>query len=393
MGSSSIAEVCLLLHPGLPVKGSTAENDLLALAHLSDDDEEMALPRPAHDLENAQYQTCSESFAPARLQRGDDKTGPYSRTQKENAASTDSRTTATRRMSVISSSACCGPELEQQSTEWKNVGPGKGEYEKVLTQQPKEQSSQFVAQQSQFGQGILWGLLLLLTLVLLVLVAMLSAFQSRAASNQSQGSTVSFDCQAGSPQGWSDAKKIWCCQYGGGLGCPSDFDCKSGVATWQETWSFTKMDYCCNTANVGCLQFDCAAGYSNWRADWSELKKEWCCSKQQKGCVETASPTLYDCTTHDLNQWSNAKKGWCCQHGQKGCDDHCIQQCTLKGVTAACKDRVSYAAMHTYVGQDKACALAYSLVQSECPSCNTCSFDKIPCTDTAATSTSEKPFV
>merc|ERR1712060_186800 len=93
----------------------------------------------------------------------------------------------------------------------------------------------------------------------------------------------------------------------------------------------------------GSLPYDCEAGYSTWKAVWSEPKKRWCCARQQKGCPERVP-------------------------SGRGCDTPCLYH----GMTATCKDRISYAAKHFFSHSDDSCRQAHSRVQRECHICEAC---------------------
>ncbi|CAK0822576.1 unnamed protein product [Prorocentrum cordatum] len=150
-----------------------------------------------------------------------------------------------------------------------------------------------------------------------------------------------FDCDAGFSNwkdGWSDAKKIWCCDHED-RGCKPNgptspaFDCSAGLSNWEDGWSAAKKSWCCDHEDRGCKPtgttspaYDCDAGYANWQAGWSHDKKAWCCEHANHGCpVDQASGNSsdqYDCDAeYDSweDSWGQQQQAWCCQHRQRGC--------------------------------------------------------------------------
>merc|ERR1712183_1268226 len=136
------------------------------------------------------------------------------------------------------------------------------------------------------------------------------------------------------------------------------YDCESGFAQWETTWSPAQQEFCCSTMGRGCTTalpettptvpptrppapsgpvdpFNCAVDPENtWAAD----KKEWCCRVHDRGCPPTAPPPQpivmpvpqpiapaadpYNCADGFANWqagWSVAKKEWCCRVHGKGC--------------------------------------------------------------------------
>jgi len=83
------------------------------------------------------------------------------------------------------------------------------------------------------------------------------------------------------------------------------YDCNAGFANWQDGWSTAKKNWCCQQESKGCttteaptttrptippvpptpsLPYDCNAGVANWAAGWSAPKKVWCCAHGGQGC-------------------------------------------------------------------------------------------------------------
>merc|ERR1712045_1104502 len=160
------------------------------------------------------------------------------------------------------------------------------------------------------------------------------------------------------------------------------YDCESGFAQWETTWSPAQQEFCCSTMGRGCSTtalpappptnpptpfptppptppppppptrpapppptrppapsgpvdpFNCAVDPENtWAAD----KKEWCCRIHHVGCPPTAPPPMpiimpapqpvapadpYNCADGFANWqagWSVPKKEWCCRVHGKGC--------------------------------------------------------------------------
>jgi len=160
------------------------------------------------------------------------------------------------------------------------------------------------------------------------------------------------------------------------------YDCESGFAQWETTWSPAQQEFCCSTMGRGCTTalpettptipptpfptppptppptqpptppptqpptrppapsgptdpFNCAVDPENtWAAD----KKEWCCRIHHRGCPPTAPPPQpifmpapqpvapaadpYNCADGFANWqagWSVPKKEWCCRVHGKGC--------------------------------------------------------------------------
>lgn len=65
-----------------------------------------------------------------------------------------------------------------------------------------------------------------------------------------------YDCKAEYyhwEEGWSEAKKVWCCQHEG-LGCPDEvpYDCHDEPSDWQMVWTYKKKDWCCREEGLGC---------------------------------------------------------------------------------------------------------------------------------------------
>jgi hypothetical protein len=70
--------------------------------------------------------------------------------------------------------------------------------------------------------------------------------------------------------GWSDAKKDWCCVHEG-LGCAQDssraLECLHGLRNWTVSWTTAKQAECCELEGLGCpaaqtkkqgvAEFDC----------------------------------------------------------------------------------------------------------------------------------------
>merc|ERR1712037_157866 len=108
------------------------------------------------------------------------------------------------------------------------------------------------------------------------------------------------------------------------MGTSLPYDCESGFAQWETTWSPAQQEFCCSTMGRGCTTarpettptvpptpfptppptpppqpiimpvpqpvappadpYNCADGFANWQAGWSVPKKEWCCRVHGKGC-------------------------------------------------------------------------------------------------------------
>ncbi|CAE8600644.1 unnamed protein product [Polarella glacialis] len=133
------------------------------------------------------------------------------------------------------------------------------------------------------------------------------------------------------------------------------FDCKVVPADWEAVWPVEKMAYCCKNFSVGCVTFHCDVDSDDWGEDWSQLKKDWCCRVKQVGCMPATA-------------------------GATPVEDACHSSCKAEGVTATCRDRISFAAKHAFAGQEHACGQAYSQVQVECGSaCQACSIDAAQC--------------
>jgi hypothetical protein len=60
----------------------------------------------------------------------------------------------------------------------------------------------------------------------------------------------------------------------------------------EDGWSEAKKTWCCEREEKGCGEerYDCDAGLSNAERGWSEAKKAWCCEREEKGCGEAAPP-------------------------------------------------------------------------------------------------------
>jgi hypothetical protein len=61
----------------------------------------------------------------------------------------------------------------------------------------------------------------------------------------------------------------------------------------EDGWSEAKKTWCCEREEKGCgeKRYDCDAGLSNAENGWSEAKKTWCCDHEEKGCGEVTSPS------------------------------------------------------------------------------------------------------
>lgn len=131
--------------------------------------------------------------------------------------------------------------------------------------------------------------------------------------------------------GWSAEKRDWCCSNEA-KGCPAEttaapaagdyaapstsrqapppppppmrpeseqteFDCRNGIESWQQSWSPTKKNWCCAHKGAGCppgglnqdAKFNCAEGFSSWQWGWSDDKKKYCCAVEGKGCPEVVT--------------------------------------------------------------------------------------------------------
>jgi len=129
--------------------------------------------------------------------------------------------------------------------------------------------------------------------------------------------TCLFDCKAGFSNwkdGWSQAKKDWCCVWEGKPTCL--FDCEEGFSKWEEDWPQAKKAWCCtnmkyptcqadvnesdvnpepSTGNESAVNpepasvfsgpFDCKKELDDWDIAWSFSKVKWCCEKAQLGCT------------------------------------------------------------------------------------------------------------
>jgi len=141
-------------------------------------------------------------------------------------------------------------------------------------------------------------------------------------------------------QGWSDAKKAWCCAEKK-IACPHTslpFDCLKDFDRWNSTWSTQKRAWCCKHRSLGCLRstsirYDCLHDFSRWEEAWPEPKRDFCCKFHGRGCFTTtvtstattsttdakalpATPQSYDCyqgLSRWLTGWSIEKKDWCCK--------------------------------------------------------------------------------
>jgi len=152
--------------------------------------------------------------------------------------------------------------------------------------------------------------------------------------------SASFDCSVGFADwrdGWSEAKKTWCCNH---RDKACKFDCLAGFVTWRSTWSDEKKAWCCRERGHGCKSneevtgksndskgssekvYDCLAGLSMWEDGWSKDKQRWCCEKHNHGCPGTFSSAAFDCLAGIAmweTGWSDAKKRWCCHNRNQGC--------------------------------------------------------------------------
>lgn len=155
-------------------------------------------------------------------------------------------------------------------------------------------------------------------------------------------SSPAFDCLAGIARwetGWSEAKKRWCC-HNQGQGCSTtlpasttlaprsrssssssstrgsttvttirsttttgesttttgSYDCHKDLASWKDTWSPAKKDWCCRRKEIHCESmtphYDCLAGLTTWEHGWSDDKKSWCCRKHPKACEPRTLPIV-----------------------------------------------------------------------------------------------------
>ncbi|CAJ1393184.1 unnamed protein product [Effrenium voratum] len=191
----------------------------------------------------------------------------------------------------------------------------------------------------------------------------------------------------------------------------TDYDCDAGYKNWYFGWSGVKKAFCCDHFNKGCPGswhgefhlhthveegmghatgkiYDCEAGFFNWQQGWSDSKKNWCCDHTQKGCEK------FHCSGAS-RAWGAARQDWCCSHYQAGCPQTtlsplgCDAVCTYKGESSSCKDRISWTTDHVFSGHGNACALAYSRIQVECDVCRACSVEAAGCQVHAAAS---EPF-
>lgn len=194
--------------------------------------------------------------------------------------------------------------------------------------------------------------------------------------------TVPFDCDVGwETMGayWQPDKKAWCCQHYN-RGCPETttittttpfrrirtlpltttttpiptswvmvpvpvpFNCALNADTWMTSWEVDQQIYCCEHAQVGCIEaptdekpFDCAAG-TQWMDKWAVEKREWCCNNEQVGCMadvvlpnvdtsgllrgSTGNSAEFDCSADAERwetSWSEEKRDFCCTTVGLGC--------------------------------------------------------------------------
>mmetsp|Transcript_167639 Transcript_167639/g.538413 ORF Transcript_167639/g.538413 Transcript_167639/m.538413 type:complete len:440 (-) Transcript_167639:227-1546(-) len=113
-----------------------------------------------------------------------------------------------------------------------------------------------------------------------------------------------YDCFAGDPASWLAFQKAWCCQHGGGRGCPPDpeaatyYDCSLGAAS---SWSSEKQAWCCHSAPPkGCSSttalpepYQCGDELDHWETVWSTGKKAWCCHMHSQGCTTPAPDSVW----------------------------------------------------------------------------------------------------
>jgi len=67
------------------------------------------------------------------------------------------------------------------------------------------------------------------------------------------------------------------------------YDCEAGFSNWAQGWSQAKKEYCCKVKECHSIatseSFDCDAAFNNWQAAWSYQKKKFCCATYKKGCM------------------------------------------------------------------------------------------------------------
>jgi len=135
------------------------------------------------------------------------------------------------------------------------------------------------------------------------------------------------------------------------------FDCQASEAAWQTEWSDFKMQFCCKKTGRGCMkvpsaalaaehavasapavplavlpamadEYDCAADTASWVQSWSDAKRDYCCSRKPHGCkvpkkLMLAANFDYDCQAalkSFKREWSEKKKDWCCNNADLGCE-------------------------------------------------------------------------
>jgi len=138
--------------------------------------------------------------------------------------------------------------------------------------------------------------------------AVVTSYRVTTTQRLSTSTSWPYDCSIGYftwESGWSPGKRAWCCLHEG-LRCPKlsgvsppavyaspasvlggGYDCKAEYYHWEEGWSEEKKVWCCQNEGLGCPNqepYDCRDEPADWEAVWTYAKKEWCCRNQGLGC-------------------------------------------------------------------------------------------------------------
>merc|ERR1712125_172852 len=88
---------------------------------------------------------------------------------------------------------------------------------------------------------------------------------------------------------------------------------------FHSSWPSTHSTLTASTAYAS-KPYDCDTGLANWENSWSHSKQAWCCVSANVGCPNMTKKMHYDCADSNIDSWPLAKRSWCCFKGYPSCD-------------------------------------------------------------------------
>jgi len=175
---------------------------------------------------------------------------------------------------------CFEPAEVQKSTDYQDVGRGRGAYEqmKTFTFVGKNEGSydqiETPPRRTLKGQSCrrCCGWCFLLSVSAVIGAVAYSAYVMIADSTSNTG-TVKM-------QSGSDGENKW-----------PEFNC-TAEGGQEESWPLDRKNYCCLHTHVGCPDpYQCHFKSDKEREAWSVNRRAWCCEFKKKGCPHTPNTT------------------------------------------------------------------------------------------------------